>query len=218
MRRGFVILVGAMVLAGCAATEMPLGDKGDAHLRNHNVYMVKEAPPSFGAITASKGMFAALGAVAAHSAGSEMVRENGIEDPAIIVEQRIVRHIHAKFGAKGIGRVLDYTEKDKPSDGEWNAVAGPNSVIVDVETRGWNFWYFPATWTRYRVGYSAVLRLIDGETGQVLSQYTCGISAPDSADAAPTYDEMMADRAALLKKMLAERADQCADQMVSKVL
>ena len=218
MRRGFVILVGALALAGCAATEMPLGDKADAQLRNHNVYMVKEAPPSFGAITASKGMFAVVGAVAAHSAGGEMVRENGIEDPAIIVEQRIVRHIHAKFGAKGVGRVLDYTEKDKPSGDEWNAVAGPNSVVVDVETRGWNFWYFAASFSRYRVGYSAVLRLIDGQSGQVLSQYICAVSAPDDSNAAPTYDEMMADRAALLKKMLAERADQCADEMIAKVL
>ena len=219
MRREIIVLLGALGVAGCATTEMPLNVEAIRDLGDRNVHIVKEEPPSFGAITAGKGMFAALGAIAAHSAGKDLVQEKGIEDPSRRVEMLIVEHLHAKFGTKSAGQVLDYTDADKPSDSdEWAAAADANSVIVDVETKGWNFWYFPTTWSRYRVGYSAVLKLIDGHTGETLSQYQCNVSGPESDDAAPTYDEMLSDRAALLKQMLRDRADRCASDIIAKVL
>ena len=65
MRREIVVLLGALGVAGCATTEMPLNMEAIRDLGDRSVHIVKEEPPSFGAITAGKGMFAALGAVAA---------------------------------------------------------------------------------------------------------------------------------------------------------
>ncbi len=218
MRR-MLPLIGMIALAGCAMTEMRLSQNSMEQLGNRTVYIVKEAPPSFGAVTSGKAMFAVAGALAAHSEGETLVKESGIDDPSVQVENRVAQHIHQKYGSRRGVQVLDFTTADKPSDAaEWAAAVKDGGIVVDVETRGWNFWYFPATWSRYRVGYSAVLRLIDGRSGKVLSQYLCASSAPENADDGPTYNEMLANRAERLKKMLRDRGDVCAQEMISKVL
>ncbi len=211
----------AAALAGCATPEaVRLSDhKATVNLRGQSVSIVNESAPSFGALTADKAMFAVVGAFAAHEKGRQIVAENKIEDPSRRVERKLVQYLRRHYQTRANPKVLDFTQKDKPDDlGAWAKANNTGGIIVDVETRGWGFNYFPTTWTRYRVGYSGLVRIIDAKTGKVFVQYMCQAGGPETAEVAPTYDEMMGNRAAHLKKLLKERADKCVDQVKSKVL
>jgi hypothetical protein len=78
-----------------------------------------------------------------------------------------------------------------------------------VRTINWMFAYFPTAWTRYRVMYSARLRLIDVKRSQVIAEGSCS-RIPEETPNAPTFDQLVADKAALLKRELAVAAEHCA--------
>ncbi len=220
MFRHLAVIGLAAALAGCATPEVRLSDQKDnVNLRGQSVSIVNEAPPSFGALTADKAMFAVVGAFAAHEKGRQIVAENGIEDPSRRVERKLAQHLRRHFQTRANPTVFDFTKTDKPHDYKaWAKANNTRGIIIDVETRGWGFNYFPTTWSRYRVGYGGLVKLIDAETGKVIVQYMCHTGGPEKAEDAPTYDQMMANRAAHLKKLLKERADLCVEQVKSKVL
>ena len=87
--------------------------------------------------------------------------------------------------------------------------AGHKGVVLDVETINWMFIYFPLDWSHYRIMYVARARLIDANTGKRIAQAPCTYKSDDKTP--PTYDQMLADKAALLKTMLAAAANSCAE-------
>lgn len=220
MSRILVAVVLAVALAGCSTPEVRLSDnKGNVNLRGQSVSTVREDAPSFGALTADKAMFAVVGAFAAHEKGRQIVAENKIEDPSRRIERKLVQYLRQHYRTKANPKVLDFTQKDKPDDlGAWAKKNHTGGIIVDVETLGWGFNYFPTTWSRYRTGYTGVVRIIDANSGTTIVQYKCQVGGPENADTAPTYDQMMGNRAAHLKKLLGGHADACIDQVKSKVL
>ena len=84
--------------------------------------------------------------------------------------------------------------------------------VLDVQTLNWSFAYFPTNWTHYRVMYAARVRLIDATSKAVVAEAGCRSVPSDDKDA-PTYDQLLADKAALLKSHLAKAAAACADQV-----
>ncbi|MDH3701480.1 MAG: hypothetical protein OEU46_09215 [Alphaproteobacteria bacterium] len=220
MSRLLFAVVLAAALAGCSTPEVRLSDHKDTvNLRGQSVTIVNEDAPSFGALTADKAMFAVVGAVAAHEKGRQIIAENKVEDPSRRIERKLAHYLRRHYHTKANPKVLDFAQKDKPDDlGAWAKSNNTGGIIVDVETRGWGFNYFPTTWSRYRVGYSGLVRITDTKTGKIFVQYMCHVGGPEKAEVAPTYDEMMGNQAAHLKKLLKERADKCIDQIKSKVL
>lgn len=207
-----------VVTAACATPDpIVLSEPPTASLSGKQVHMAREATPSFGAITAGKAMLGVVGALAAHSEGEELVARNGIEDPAVAIEQALIRHLRARYRAGGPGRVLEFGE-EKPGDlGQWAQSNRVDGLIVDVETEGWGFNYFPTTWTKYRVGYRGTVRLIDVASRQVIAQYQCVLAGPETADEAPTYDQLTANGAAGLKAILNQRAKACVEEVTAVV-
>ena len=220
MYRNLIAAGLAITLAGCATPEVRLADsKGDVNLRGQSVTIVHEEAPSFGALTADKAMFAVVGAFAAHEKGRKIIAENRIEDPSRRIERKLAQHLRRHYHTKANPNVVDFSKRDKPDDmGAWAKSNAASGIILDVVTRGWGFNYFPTTWTRYRTGYSGIVRLIDAKSGKTIVQYTCQAGGPENADAAPTYDEMLANQAAYLKKTLNGYADTCVEKVKSKVL
>jgi hypothetical protein len=97
-------------------------------------------------------------------------------------------------------------------------VKGAAKFVVDVQTTKW---YIGATGnsltsSRYGVNYSAKARLIDAETKTVVAKGFCE-RFPDNANA-PTYDELLANEASLLKKQLASAADECVKSIKVEML
>ena len=216
--RHAVVLAALLATVGCASTEtVRLADNPGASLTGKQLHSTREAPPSFLALTATHGAFAVVGVAAAAADGNTLVAQAGIEDPAPMIEDAIARHLRNRHGTTN-GRPLMFDD-DKPGDlAAWGRRNNVRDLIVDVETNGWGFNYQGFNFSSYTVGYSAVFRLIDSSTGEVLAQHFCAGASHDDAEGAPSHDELLANDAALIKSLLAERAQVCIDEITTQVL
>ncbi|HWM62239.1 MAG TPA: hypothetical protein VNN98_08795, partial [Rhizomicrobium sp.] len=93
--------------------------------------------------------------------------------------------------------------------------AANKGVVLDIETINWMFVYFPFDWSHYRVTVVARARLIDANTGKRIAQAPCQYQSEEKTP--PTYDQMLDNKAALLKSMLEAAADSCADKMAKSL-
>ncbi len=216
----FVAALGLLAaVAGCASTEtVRLADNPGASLAGKELHSTREAPPSFLAMTPIHGGLAAFGAMAAFAEGDTLVVQQGIENPAPIIEDAIAQHLRSRHGTAGSGRPLVFDD-DKPSDlAAWARQNNVRDLIVDVETNGWGYNYQGFNFGSYTVGYSATFRLIDPATGDVLAQHFCSGGSHDGPEGAPSRDELLANNAALLKTLLNQRAQACIEEITTQVL
>jgi hypothetical protein len=183
-----------------------------------------EERPVFVATTAGKaamgGLFGAIGGAVAGgamvSAGQKIAQDNNLQDPAPKIAEGIVTDlavfndltIHDSHGV--LAKSADPAALAKTYPG--------NDLILDVRTTGWSFGYFPTNWTHYRVFYTVTLRLIRTSDSKVLAEGACVRGTEQSSDGAPTYDELLADSATLLKRRISDESQDCAKELKNKVL
>ena len=103
-----------------------------------------------------------------------------------------------------------------PSDGGTSSaglaqLAGNKGLVFDVDGL-YELTYVPSDWSCYRVRYLGSARLVDASTGKIVAQAPCQIEGYD-IEPHPTYDELYADNAALLKSNFRTAADMCVVQM-----
>ena len=106
----------------------------------------------------------------------------------------------------------------KTTDGNIEQIAKDASnanYAIDVQTVNWGFGYFPTDWSHYRALYVGKARLINLETKQVVAENGC-VYRTDTNENAPTYDEMMANEAALLKTMLNKAVSYCQTKIMTE--
>ncbi len=168
----------------------------------------------FVAVTPTKAMFGAIGAVAMVHSGNQIIEENAVPDPAL----DIVRQLAPLYVERLKTAQARIAKAWKGSDDIPELVQSVKSkgAILDVKTMGWNIGYFPTNWTHYRITYVARARLIDATSGTLIGQAPCTYVSDDESTA-PTYDELMADQAALLKSKLATAATSCSS-VISEAL
>ena len=203
-------LAGALALTGCVSvSQAPLTTEASTKLQGRSVVSSKYETPDFTAMTAGKAAFAILGAVAMISEGNALVRDNAVEDPALAIGKDLQARLNAARGMTAVPGSSITSKNDLPSVLASNPGA---DYVLDVQTLNWSFAYFPTNWTHYRVMYAARVRLIDATSKAVVAEAGCRSVPSDDKDA-PTYDELLADKAALLKSHLAKAAAACADQV-----
>ncbi|SEA11529.1 hypothetical protein [Microbulbifer marinus] len=205
-------------MAGCAGTKTIPLSADTAPLMEGRMMSgaFADEKPGFAAMTADKAMFGALGAVAMISAGNKIIEENGVEDPASYIYESLAPVLAEQYSLRLLDDNSIRTSSVKPADLADNV--NDARLLLDVRTIGWNMGYFPTVWNRYRVGYSAKLRLIDTSTQEVLAESVCSKMSTDESESAPTYDELMADQAALLKSQLLSAADHCVNEFKTNTL
>ncbi len=217
--RRMAVLAVLMTTVGCASTEtVRLADNPGTSLSGKQLHSTREAPPSFLAMTPVHGGLGPFGAVAAFSEGDTLVVQEGIENPATMIEDAIAGHLRSRYGAAANGRPVSFDD-EKPDDlAAWARQNNVRDLIVDVETNGWGFNYQGFNFSSYTVGYSALFRLIDSSSGEVLAQHFCTGGSHEDAEGAPSHEDLLANDAALVKSLLAERAQACIDEITSQVL
>jgi len=184
-------------------------------LQGQNLTSVTYVRPDFAAMTYGKaaigGMF---GGALMVSDGNQLVRENGLKDPALTIEPKLTVLVTERLKAAGTTKVADRAAK-LDDEASLSKDVGKKGVVLDVETVNWSFVYFPLDWSHYRVIYVARARLIDANTGTRIAQAPCEYKSDDKTP--PTYDQMLDNKAALLKDMFAKAADVCAEQMAKSL-
>jgi hypothetical protein len=164
--------------------------------------------PDFIAFTPGKAAFSLLGDVFMRNEGNRIVNENGVSDPAIGIARDLAQSLGASGGPKLAAGSLPIVSNDD-SPAALSARASGAALVMRVRTRDWRTWYYTTNFNRYRARVEVSAELIDTATRTVFAQAHCDESSPSSADAAPTYEEMVADGARRLKEELARAQSAC---------
>jgi hypothetical protein len=211
------LALGAALLFGPASAQT-LTPESTTQYQGTALTIVTYTKPSFVAMTADRAAFALLGAFAMISAGNKLVKANDIADPAVAIAAKLGPLVADRFKASATTSLADH-DKDDDTAKDAAAAAANKGLVFDAETSGWEFMYFPTDWTHYKILYTVRARIIDGPTGAVVASAMCSYNSEKETDIPlPTYDELMADQAALLKEKLAHAGALCGDIMQKIIL
>ena len=197
------------LLAGCVSVEhIPLAPGAAEALRGREAALVSRDRPDFGAMTAARVAIGGLiGAAVMMEAGNRVVADNNVQDPAHAIAQAIAAELKEAHQLRVAPGTISVDTDDAAKIAKENPAG---DLLLDVRTINWGYSYFPTSWNRYRVFYSARLRLIDLKRAQVLAEGFCS-RMPEETPTAPTGDELLANGAAVLKNELNTAAGFCIE-------
>ncbi len=168
--------------------------------------MIHYEPDPFLPTTSAKGAFAVLGVAAAVAEGKTLIKEKGLSDPAVAIKQELASNLAQRYHFSDVTFVPD-TQTYESDPKAVSTMAGNQGVVLDLRTFGRGTQYYPFK-PQYKVNYFAQARLISASEGRLISTERCVINHPYS-ETAPTYDQLMANNAALLKQKRAEAKAEC---------
>jgi hypothetical protein len=183
--------------AGHAAKKpKPISEADAAALPGKTAAVTLYEVPAFSAMTSGKatlGMFGALGMI---KAGNDFVRENAIQDPAVLLREQLGQLLRDVHGMQVLPVDSVETKESKPAK---IAKLHPETDYV-LSVRGilWNYGYYPTDWSHYRLTYMAIAHLIDTRTGRSISEASCLATTSDNPNR-PTRDQLHANGAQLTK-------------------
>ena len=202
-----LVVIASLLLGACAGTpSVPVSSDALNSMQGRSLMLVQRESPSFVAMTSGKGMFAVAGVGAAVAAGNKMVEENGISDPAMAISRSLAENLVSEYGLTLRGET-ELAESD--SVDSLRRLATGADYALDVVTNGWSYIYDGFNFDDYFVGYSTELRLIDVNTGQIVSSGLCAYDAQEAGKGPVTLETLTADGAAYVKQELADAADLC---------
>lgn len=171
--------------------------------------------PSFAAMTAVNVQFGILGAAAQISSGNKIIKENTVEDPAIYIADELTKTLANQLEITNLknGKQITDTTNVKALAEQYKDA----DLLVDVQTVNWHSIYYLSDWNNYRIFYSAKLRLIDTKKKTLIAESFCSKMQDDKANA-PSYDQMIENKAAVLKAALKSHADACITEFKTKAL
>jgi hypothetical protein len=210
-----LVVVAAALTAGCVSVEqIPMSASSAEAIKGKELVLAERAKPDFSAMTPSRGAFGMIGAAVTISEGNKLVQEHGVEDPAVYIARTLASDLQGRYSTR-------LSPKGAPvaSDAVADLVknAPGTDLVLDVRTINWSFVYFPTAWGKYRVIYSARMRLVDAKDGKVLAEGGCQ-RVPEHSPDAPSYDELVVNSAARLKHELRTAADFCISEFKAKTL
>jgi hypothetical protein len=205
-------LASALALGGCMSVK-PVQAPAEAvdALKGQPLTAVTYVRPDFAAMTYGKAAIGGLiGGAVMVSDGNAIVKENEIPDPVLRIEPKLTALVAERLKATGTTKIANRAAK-LDDEASLSKDTGNKGVVLDIESINWMFVYFPFDWTHYRVVYTARARLIDAGSGKRIAQAPCEYKSEDKVP--PTYDQMLENKAELLKTMLVTAADTCAETM-----
>ncbi|HTV95964.1 MAG TPA: hypothetical protein VME42_08165 [Steroidobacteraceae bacterium] len=216
MKIGFLGLMLGALLAGCVSTRnVSVGVERTKEWRGKTVALTSRPRADFVAMTAGKAAFGLIGAAAMIEAGNSIVEKNNIEDPAPILGQNLLSEAETQYSvvaAVPARVVIDTTDVSKMA----SAARGAD-LLLDVQSMGSQFRYFPADWSHYAVDSGFKVRLIDVRAGSLIAEGFCR-QTTQKDPSPPTRDELLADGASRLKAILTTQREVCLQQLKANVL
>lgn len=213
--RALPLLLAGILLGACASTQnLAVSSDTLASMQGKSLVLIQRESPSFVAMTSGKGMFAMVGVGAAAAAGNNLVEENEIVDPAMTISRNLAEGLVKEYGVilRGETDVVASDKADKVVD-----VAKGGDYALDVVTHGWSYIYDGFNMGDYFVGYSSKLRLIDINSGKVVSSGLCAYDPKKAGKTAVSHDTLLSDNAAYIKQELADATDLCVQEFAANL-
>jgi hypothetical protein len=209
------LLFASLLLGGCVSTRnAPLSADHTQALQGKTIALSNRPRADFVAMTAGKAAFALVGAVAMIEAGNAIVKDNNIDDPTVLLAQNLVSAAEVRYGVMAAtppSVAIDTTDLARMAHAAGNA-----DLLLDVQSLGSQFRYFPTDWSHYAVDSAFKVRLLDVRSASLIAEGFCR-QTTQKDPSPPTKDELLADNAARLKSILATQRDACLQQLKKDV-
>jgi len=143
-----------------------------------------------------------------------LVEENGIEDPAPHLARDLLVVAEKQYAV--VAATTPPVKIDTTDIAQLAHAAAGADILLDVQGVAIDFRYLPVQWGHYVVDTSYKLRIIDVANSSLIAEGFCRQSLPETD--AKTKDELLANKAALLKSTIDKQRDKCLDELKQKVL
>jgi len=212
-----LLLVGAV--AACAPARIDLDPRVREQLPSasvvHVVVFPADPPPLMTAKAIGTGSLfgpiggAVVGARAA-AVGSELAAKHDVEDLSTQL-------------ANALGGELKATLPNLERVSELPAGWGDDNLrhpslrpfALDIRAGG-GIIYYASNWARYRLTYSARVRLVDTWQGRVLWQGVCKLKGADDPAEGPTLEELEADDGVAYRRLMTEATSACTAELMKQ--
>lgn len=204
-----------LFLSACTTVNhTPLTTEASQQLTGKSFVRTNYVKPDFTAYTAGKAAFAMIGAFAAISEGNQIVKDNDVPDPAVAIGEGLATRLNGARNATLIPS--QKIASDNNIDTLIKEYPGAD-FLIDAQTLNWMFIYYPSDWTHYRIVYYARVRVIDTKNGKVIGESMCKSMQGDDKNP-PSYDQLLADKAGLLKTYLSRAVEECVPVLAKDIL
>ncbi len=219
MLRKTLMFFASFIVVGCATTNVnyiALSPEVRPRLQQRTITISQRQQPVFIASTPAKAMFGMVGVASQLSSGRKLVEQNQIADPAIDVAKSLLSILVAQHN-------MHITKSPRARPVKTNDVKriaeqyASVDYVVDLQTSEWSVAYYPDNFNRYRVSYHARFTLIDTAKKQAVARGHCTYD-PERTDNSPTYVQLTANGAALIRTELEAAAEFCAKKFNATVL
>ena len=201
--------------SGCATTaNIPLQKSAQAKIDGAAVVSTKRAAPDFLAHTYGKAVFGLVGVALMVAEGNALVKEHELKDPAPEISEALLGRLVLTRGIKALEASKASVSEDP------KAVAmehGSSEFVLDIQSKGWGFVFAPLDPFRYRVNYSARMRLIEVASKSVVAEINCASVQGEDSNL-PTKDQLLENGASLLKTKLSLAASTCVEMFAREGL
>ncbi|UFH58330.1 hypothetical protein [Sulfurovum mangrovi] len=212
----YFLIILSVLFTGCVSKKnVKMKDSTAMQMKGKTLVATVSEKPDFSAMTAEKAVFGIIGAAAMIGDGNRIVKENDVEDPARYIGEKLANDLKNKRSIK-VASVANIEESDDINElaNKYNK----NDYILDVRTINWSFIYFPTDWDNYQVMYASKLRLIDVKNKRMIAEGFCQNEPEEQTENSPSYDQLVADQAKVLKKELQKKSDKCIQEFRGNIL
>lgn len=212
--RVLLCLPALFALNGCVSTKTS-AIEDTPQFQSKTVALTARPRAAFMAGTAGKAMFAVVGAVAMEQSGKTIVTENAIDDPATTVARDLLVAAEKRYGV--VASPMQPIAVDTTDILQLVRAAKGADLLLDVQSYGQSFMYFPADWSHYWVSTIINVRFIDVPRAKLIAEGHCEVNTRKDRNP-PTRSEMLENKAARLKAILDAQSAHCAAKFRTEVL
>lgn len=201
-------------LTGCATVNhTPLSQEKSMELTEKTIVNANYPKADFSAFTAGKAALGPIGAAAMISEGNEITEQNEIPDPAVAIANKLSDNL---VKARQMKQVLNSNIATEDNVSNLLKSFSGADYVLDVKTVNWMFNYYSSDWSHYKVTYTARLRLIESASEKVVAETLCTTVQGDDENP-PTQEQLLENKASLLKNYLDKGVDQCVNLLSEQV-
>lgn len=206
-------LVAASLMTGCAyVPRETLTDSNVTDIKGNTFSVSKYKELT--AVVSTPGITTVFGSLAAPhymSEGARIQKEENISDPSWKLSEIVSNYLKSTYGMKPVGDGKFYVGSDssamRPDASNILGFYKEGNYVLDVKGSNWSMLY---NFDGYSILYQGYGRLIERNTGKTIAQSVCVYNSKNGEKDHPSYDELMANHAALLKDYLNRVSEGCA--------
>jgi hypothetical protein len=195
--------------AGCSKSWKPLDVSALARQPARTIGVVSTTPVAFVATTPGTAVTGLAGMAYARGAGQGIIEENHIADPSGYIANRLLVALAARHSLM--------PRTPKPISAADEPLRWDTDLFLRVRTEEWSLSYLPGDLTHYRIYYQASIELHDSRGQQVIASGQCKGKTFGNPNGPPTYDELLGQRAWILRRKLQEAAAFCAERFAREL-